>query len=390
MRELMTAFERKRFDFAFRLGIFGAIVGFALAWILYDRSGSVLLFFDFSTSPNDDTINIGGLCLLLTGALTFACCLVPFKALFLERDELTAIERVALKGRQNIVARLTVSFVTTIIIMLVAWILWILLGIMFQNLRLPFLNALLVTSLYCGALSFYVTRWIVGLDSNGLISLAFLTFGLGLMGSFLLVDDPEWWRNSLSYLGFASGSSALFSWSVICVGIFMLALWRDIINTLNVLVEAGLLKRRSLTIFAIGSTIASLGVIGVGVFPVRVTPFTDFMHNLSVNLAGLTFILGMLGVKWIIPNIYHPNFIRLGYQFTALCVVFFIMYQFLGMLNFVALEIFSFAVFAGWIYYFNEYTFLFIRQQDIELIEEGVKRANRPLWEQLELAVNQI
>ena len=384
IRDLMSDFEKKRLNYALRLGIFAGGIGFVLSWIFYDTSQPVLLFFDFSSSQRPDGINIGGLCLILTAAITLACCLVNYRTLSLERDDVTPIERIAMNGRQNFVARITVSVISTFIASTAAWIFWILIGFMFTNLRLPFANALLITTLYAGFIGTYVTRWVVDLTASRMMWLAIITFILGLMGSFLLADDPEWWRESLSYLGVDNGSDSLFRWSVIAVGIIILSLWRDLINTLNILAEAKLIPHWSVNILAFGSTASSLGIIGVGVFRVNVTPFSHFMHNFSVQFAVVIFIIGMLGIRWIVPNIYHPNFIRLGYAYTVLCAILFLLYQFTNMINFVALEIFSFAIFTVWIFYLNEYTLLYIRQQNIETIEVAVEKTNRPLWEQLQ------
>lgn len=389
VQDLMTVFEKRRLTYSLRLGIFAGIIGFIASWLFYDSSQPVLLFFDFSTTTRPDGINIGALCLILTGAISFASCLVTYRTLSLERDDVSVVERIAMKGRQNFVARLTVSMTTTIIILASAWLIWILIGLMFTNLRVPFANAILITTLYSGVLATYVTRWAVDLTSSRMMWLAIATFMLGLMGSFLLADDPEWWRESLSYLGVDNGSDTLFRWSIISVGIIILSLWRDLINTLNILSEARLIPRWSVNILAFGSTASCLGIIGVGVFRVGITPFSHFMHNFSVQFAVVIFIIGMLGIRWIVPGIYHTNFIRLGYTYTLLVALIFIMYQFTRMLNFVALEIFSFAIFTVWIHYLNEYTLLYIRQQNIETIEAAVEQVNRPLWEQIESALSQ-
>ncbi|MEL6407802.1 MAG: hypothetical protein AAFR81_25760 [Chloroflexota bacterium] len=388
-QDLMSSFEKKKLSYALRLGILAGIVGFVAVWLLFEPTQTALVFYDFTTGTRPAEITVGGLCLILTLAISFACCMVTYRALYLESDSLTPVERVALQGRQNWVARITISITTTIIVTGVAWLLWILVGVMFTNLRVPFANALLITTLYATAIAYYITYWVSDLPSSRMMWLAIATFALGLMGSFLLADDPEWWRESLSYLGVDSGSNTLFNLSVISVGIIILTIWRDLINTLNILAEAELIPRWSLNALAVGSTISSLGIIGVGVFPVGVTPFTHFMHNLSVQGAVIICMIGMLGMRWLIPNIYHENFLRLGYAYAGLCVVFFLLYQFTNMLNFVALEIFCFVVITLWLYYLNEYTLLYIRQQDVEMIEKAVEKANRPLWEQLNEALSQ-
>ena len=389
VQDLMTDFEKKRLRYSLGIGIFAACIGFLASWLFYDTSQPALLFFDFSSANRPDGINIGALCLILTVAISLATTLVSFKNLSLERDDVSVVERIAMKGRQNVIARITVSLTATLIVLATAWLIWILVGFMFTNLRVPFANALLITALYSGVLASYVTRWSVDLTASRMMWLAIATFVLGLMGSFLLADDPEWWRESLSYLGIDDGSDTLFRWSIISVGIIILSLWRDLINTLNILAEAKLIPHWSINILAFGSTTSSLGIIGVGVFRVSVTPFSHFMHNFSVQFAVVIFLIGMLGIRWIVPGIYHTNFIRLGYAYTGLVAIIFLLYQFTRMINFVALEIFSFAIFTVWIHYLNEYTLLYIRQQDIETIEVAVEQVNRPLWEQIESVLNQ-
>ena len=384
MQDLLTDFEKKRLNYASRLGFLTGIIGFISAFLFYDRSEPVLLFFDFSEASRPNGINIGIVCFVLTAAVTLACSLVSYKMLSLEADHITPIEKIALKGRQNFVARITVSLVTTAILTAFAWFFWIIVGLMFTNLRVPFVNALLITTVYTGAIGFYVSRWSVALTTENVTWLTIATFVLGLLGSILLTDDPEWWRVSLSYLGADTGSDSLFRWSIISVSILMLSLWRDLINTLNILVEAGKVKRWSVTALAFGATVASIGLIGVAVFTSGASPFQSFMHNLGVQSAAIIFTIGMLGIRWLIPNIYNENFIRLGYWYFALCMLFVILYQFTKMINFVGLEVLSFMVFTGWIYYFNEYTLLYVRQQDISEIERAVEQANRPLWEQLQ------
>ncbi|GAB5491810.1 MAG: hypothetical protein Phog2KO_20250 [Phototrophicaceae bacterium] len=384
MQDLISDFEKKRLNYASRFGILAGLIGFISSWIFYDKTEPVLLFFDFSTVERPNGINIGLVCFILTGAICLVYCFIAFKALLLESDGITPIEKIALKGRQNLVARITVSIVVTAILLVFSWFFWIVVGLMFTNLRMPFVNALLVTTLYAGFLGFYISRWASVLDTQDVMWLTIVTFVFGLLGSFLLADDPEWWRVSLSYLGADSGSNTLFSWSLISVSVLMLSLWRDLINTLNVLCEAGKIKRWSLNALVFGATVSSIGIIGVAVFTSGASPFLSLMHNISVQSAASIFIIGMLGIRWIIPNIFHPNFIRLGYWYTALCIVFFLLYQFTDMLNFVALEVFSFIVFTIWIYYFNEYILLYVRHQDIEEIKVAVEKANRPLWEQLQ------
>lgn len=376
MDGLMSAFERKRFDFALRMATLAGIIGFILAIALYDRSNDVLLFFDFSDNRVANERTIGQLCAALTIAITLIYCLISYRLYTTERDDVTDVERIAIRGRSNWIGRVTISLVVTTMYSVVAWLGFAVLGLMFKDLRFPYMQALFLTASYSAALGFYISRWAVGLTTSGIVWLGLLTFAAGLMGSFLLADDPEWWRNSLSYLGYDSGSDTLFRISVISVGLMMLTLLRDLMNTMGILVEANKLTPIAHRILSTGAVVACCGIIGVGLFPVRVNVVSDTLHNLSVYAAGGVFISGMLGIRFITQHVFHPFFDeKLSWRLAALVIFLYILHIGPGMINFVALEIFSFAIFSIWIYYLNEYTLLYLREQDEAIIREAAKRA---------------
>jgi hypothetical protein len=99
------------------------------------------------------------------------------------------------------------------------------------------------------------------------------------------------------HAGYNEGSDTLFRISMITVGIIMLTLLRDLLNTLQILVEANELSQRRHTLLTIGAIAACVGIINVGVFPVRVNVWSDFIHDLSANVTGIIFYIPAITIR---------------------------------------------------------------------------------------------
>ena len=99
------------------------------------------------------------------------------------------------------------------------------------------------------------------------------------------------------HAGYNEGSDTLFRISMITVGIIMLTLLRDLLNTLQILVEANELSQRRHTLLTLGAIAACVGIINVGVFPVRVNVWSDFIHDLSANVTGIIFYIPAITIR---------------------------------------------------------------------------------------------
>lgn len=66
-------------------------------------------------------------------------------------------------------------------------------------------------------------------------------------------------------------------------------------------------------------------------------------------------LLEMDKVEYIAPGLFHPFFIRLSWGLLAVCLGLVAIYVG-GIINFVALEIFAFAIFSIWLYLLHEFT----------------------------------
>lgn len=331
----------------------------------------VLVFADVRVSTAS-SITIGMVCSALTFIITLLSSLIFYRMLFTEREDINEIEHYAIKHHRDPVARLVVGISMGVILMVISWFCWTLVGMMFSNLWLTKTSAIFVTIGYCAIIGFFTTYILIGLRTMDVVGLGLLTFVLGLFGSFLLSNDPEWWQISLSYLGYNSGSNSIFRLSMIIVGIMLLFVMRDLGDTLFLEVQMGLLGKTRFRIMTGGAILGCFGIIGVGAFPVRTSELLTFLHNASVYTAALAFIIGMLGIGYIAPKIYHPFFIKLSWGLFGVIMFFTLLYV-LGVYNFVALETLSFAIFGVWLFFLHEFTLHHLTLQGIDNVKRSTQ-----------------
>lgn len=304
----------------------------------------------------------------LTLIITFLSSFIFYRMLSSERDDLSDIERYAIVHHRSWEGRIIIGFTAGCIFMVISWFGWIIFGMMFSNLWLSHIAAVVVTVAYCAIFGFAATYWIIALRTMDIVTLGLVTFALGLFGSFLLSSDPQWWQVSLSYLGYDSGADIIFRVSLMAVGLMLLIVARDLSDIFAIEVQMGLLSKRNYRIVRLGALLICFGIAGVGIFPVRVSELSTNLHNLSVYTAGATFGLGMLLIRWITPNLFHESFYKLTWGLLAICISFVFM-RIVGIINFVALEILSFAIFSIWLYLLNEYTLHHLSLQNVENVK---------------------
>jgi len=222
--------------------------------------------------------------------------------------------------------------------------------------------------MYSTVLGFGTAYYVSSISKHHLIRLIGAVLILGLVISFMIVQDDAWWTNSISFLGHAEGSSIFFNLSIIAVGLIALTLAQDLLDDLSILSQARLFPRLSYSIFKYGLIAVCAGIVGVGLFPTTVSTWSDTMHNISAHGMSVVLIIAMFTIGVVAPGVYPLSFIAISFGFGLVCA--FAIYLHFGpaVLNFVALELVMFALFGAWIFLFERYTTGFINKQDPELI----------------------
>lgn len=217
----------------------------------------------------------------------------------------------------------------------------------FEGALLSFPTAVIATSLFVGFGAYTIAKASLGINGKLIIDIMLAVLSIGLLLAMLSSDNPEWWKNSLSYLGHDFGSNSLFNATLISVGVLILVMSNILMDGFYALVEEGkmTMKKYNRTYYFLA--VAAILIAGVGVFPTTVTPFSDFMHNFCIHVLSVVLVLGMFYVTKFLdfmPNEYKSFSILMGILSISLFVMSFIF----DMISFVSFEVCIFLIFGIW------------------------------------------
>jgi hypothetical protein len=302
--------------------------------------------------------------ILLTFYISLTMSLIGYRLLVDEQDLLTDLEKLNLRQtRSDWTGRVAVSFAVAWILSAVCQAIFILLiGRLFSDVMFSRIVMMLIFAVYSAILGFGVAFFIVGVDDIGLTKLlAILAVG-GILFSATLVTDLEWWKRSVSALGIDPTSGIFFNITVIALGLVALTLARDLLADLKLLTGTGLFPQRGYDWLRFGLTGTCIGIVGVGLFPTEGLSFSHDLHIFSAYLMAVLFILGMLLIDNIAPNIYPKTFIYSARVLGVVCILVFAA-NLMKYLEFVPMELILFMFFGVWVFYFRSETKQYIRKQ---------------------------
>jgi hypothetical membrane protein len=157
------------------------------------------------------------------------------------------------------------------------------------------------TGLCAGLLAGAIAFASAAVSRRGLLIRLGLMIGLGLLLAVLLTQDMRWWRDSLSYMGRAGSAARVFSVTMVLAGLGLCGVFLEMGAGLRRLGEMGWFPPRSAALLTVLLVVASLGLIGVGVFPSNDDPVSLALHKLTGN-GGLALFIGvMLALRWLAP-----------------------------------------------------------------------------------------
>jgi hypothetical protein len=301
---------------------------------------------------------------VLTFYIGFVISLIGYRLLIDEQEDLDSIEKLNIRQtRHDWVGRIAVSFAVAWILSAVCQAVFILIiGKVFAEVTFPRAVMMFIFAIYSSVLGFGVAFFIVRVGGMELTKmLAALAIG-GLLFSVTIVTDFEWWRRSVSALGIDPTSGTFFNITIILAGLVALTLARDLIADLKLLTEAGLFPQRGFDVLRHGITGTCLGITGVGLFPTEGLSFSNGLHLLSAYGMAILFILGMLFIDNIAPNIYPKPFVYAARGLGVVSILLFVAHL-AGYLAFVPMELMLFTGFGVWVFYFRFETKQYIRKQ---------------------------
>lgn len=236
----------------------------------------------------------------LVFALAACATLLSFRRLAAQDPRLNPIERRASAAPWGWLNRAIFSVLTGVLAGWTAHLILLAIGPACRDATVSRPQAILAIGLCGGLTAAAVAFASADIGPAGLLGRLAALVVAGLALSMLLVDDPRWWEDSLSFMGRRGPSARVFNVTLVIAGLGLWGLMLEIGRSLSGLAEAGQFPPQGARALAISLSVASIGLMGIGVFP-DATPLGAVLHKLTGHGALLIFIAVMLGLRWLAP-----------------------------------------------------------------------------------------
>ena len=287
-----------QFQYASGFGIGALIFGAIIAYSFLENQATVHLYGQRS---------IASLILSVALIITVPITLISYRILHDELATVSEIEKRSGDGRENWFARAAVSLLSGVFVVAGTLIVLFILETLLANSTFSRTGGVFIVAMVAGMLGFGVAFWASALTADSLLVLTGMSILFGLSLAIINVEDPAWFDNSISYMSHARGSDKIFQFTFILSGMVLLAVMRDVVNDLLLLQMLDQFNSLRFKIFSAAVTVLPLFIIGIGLFPTQISPFSDFMHNFSSHVPVFVYLMLMFGLNWFVP-IYSRNF----------------------------------------------------------------------------------
>lgn len=167
----------------------------------------------------------------------------------------------------------------------------------------------------------------------------------GVTIAMITNKDNQWWIYNLSFLGTPDAAN---SWQFNLTLMFSALLMIALIDYLFVLLYEILGKSKRLMILKTLLVITAICLGGVGFFPYNESIFSQQMHNRSAGYLVYLFIILIISIRWLLPDI-GKNFLNLSYSIGLALLVAVVLFQVVGYLSLTAFEIIAFVLAFAWL-----------------------------------------
>lgn len=271
----------------------------------------------------------------ITGMLSFTLVFTKAKKHFNE----LSVSRIQWRNYPVILFSHTVMLV--LILLIIFWII----GQFFKGASFDHFTASLIGGVIVGVLNYMMVTLAINLTPRSLINtLIFIILG-GVSIAMVTNSEHQWWLYNLSFLGTPEATNAWqFNATLIVSALLMIALIDYIFVMLKEIY--GSLERLKVLKLLLVLTAICLG--GVGFFPYNSNPFYQSMHNRVAGYLVYLFIILIVLIKWLLPNV-NKDFLKLSYTVGVLLILSVLLFQGINYLSLTAFEIVAFVLAFSWL-----------------------------------------
>lgn len=232
-------------------------------------------------------------------------------------------------------------------------------GMVFPELALQSVYAVVLVGLVCGGVANTVANRSIQLRVRHVLNLFIITLLGGVAISAITVNNAMWWEKSFSFLGESeSRSRIIFNTTLIVSGILLIILQQFFMDDFVYLRHLGLLTERKVRwgragLIALGVVMAMIGIV-----PFGINGILNTVHDLcAYSIAGILLAF-MITTRRFLPGL-SPEFYVTTW-FTIVLLIAAVALHLLGSINTVGVELLAFAIGGSWFILFIRNVELFV------------------------------
>lgn len=231
----------------------------------------------------------------------------------------------------------------------------------FQGAKVTTGVLILMAAAIFGVIGYLVTMISSQFSEKSLLKLTITYLLSGLAVAMLAVENPQWWENSLSYMGHDIGSDFFFRTTLLFGGFMAVLLGNLLLRDYRGLLKLGYLSKKTYLFLVYVLNAFGLLIMIIGIFRSTVSPISDMIHNVSGSILAISFVTAAFLLPILIKKL-ATEFKVISVIVGLTIIVVGIMWAVIGIANFVFFEIVLFGVIAIWVPIFFEATKLLVRE----------------------------
>lgn len=248
---------------------------------------------------------------------------------------------------------------TLLLVMILVFSFWIM-NQLFLGVTFDIYTSTIFSGILIGIINYMMITIALSLTPRLMIrSLIAIILG-GVSIAMITNRDQQWWLHNFSFLG---TPEALNSWQFNITLILSALLLIALIDYLFVLLFDILGNKKRLHLMKALLVSAAVCLAGVGIFPYNDKPFYQMMHNQSAGFLVYIFIILIVSIRWLLPNV-SKHFLKISYFLGGVLIFFVLLFNVVGYLSLTVFELFAFIIAFSWLLLLMQYLISIVDTHD--------------------------
>jgi hypothetical protein len=195
---------------------------------------------------------------------------------------------------------------------------------------------------------------IIMLNSRNLLRMSLLIVLIGIAYSIASVNNVDWWRENLSYVGVDTGSRFEFTLTLVIAGALMALYSLEFSKIMYKLSQKKYISGFTSNLVKINLLASAVGIAFVGIFPSIQDSISVLIHQIGAVTIIVAFFVGATTLPLLIKNI-KGQFKVLSLVLLAFVIILIVLYYPLRYLNFTEMELLCYGSIGIWLLYLDKY-----------------------------------